>query len=576
VSRQRVARSKGELSTDRIARLESLSGWAWDDIAARWEAGFNHVLAYVAERGTARVPFSYRSLDGLRLGQWINVQRNAYAAGTLTDDRRERLEQLKGWSWNSRLQLWEDGYAALCRYVKATGSASVPYDGVFEGFTLGKWVTTQRRAYSTGKLSKERQERLLGIPGWVWDVRDEQWEAGFIHLLKWVESTGSSAQLPREYVDATDGYGLGNWVAVQRQLFKRGKLDSARRKRLESLPDWSWNPKTDAWDEKFDVLVQYVAQHGDARVPPDCDFQGVRLDLWCRSQRAARARGSLSESRRRRLEELPRWVWDTFDAQWESAFESLLAFVERESTSLVPQSHREDGFSLGGWVTQQRSKRAKGELSAERQRRLEELPAWSWDPKSDYWEAAFARLCAYQREHPKLAVPGGLIYEGFKLGDWVERQRSAYSKGKLDADRVRRLETIDGLRWDPKEEQWERGFAALLDYAAEHGDALVPAAYVVDGFRLGGWVNTQRLAHFDGTMLPTRRKRLENVSGWFWDARAESWDRAFGLVEDYVREHGNARVPDSHRVKGFALGAWVVAQRMQRKRAPFPPNGNSG
>lgn len=220
VSRQRAAQSKGELSTDRIARLESLSGWAWNEIAARWEEGFNHLLAYVAERGTSRVPFGYRSPDGMRLGQWINMQRNAYAAGTLADDRRERLEHLTGWTWNARLQLWEDGYAALCRYVQQTGSASVPYDGVFEGFTLGKWVTTQRRAYTAGKL-KERQERLLRLPGWVWDAIDEQWEAGFIHLLKWVESTGSSAKLPRNYLDATDGYGLGNWVAVQRQFFKR-------------------------------------------------------------------------------------------------------------------------------------------------------------------------------------------------------------------------------------------------------------------------------------------------------------------------------------------------------------------
>ncbi|WP_163720926.1 DEAD/DEAH box helicase [Mycolicibacterium psychrotolerans] len=570
VSRQRAAQSKGELSTDRIARLESLSGWAWNEIAARWEEGFNHLLAYVAERGTSRVPFGYRSPDGMRLGQWINMQRNAYAAGTLADDRRERLEHLTGWTWNARLQLWEDGYAALCRYVQQTGSASVPYDGVFEGFTLGKWVTTQRRAYTAGKLSKERQERLLRLPGWVWDAIDEQWEAGFIHLLKWVESTGSSAKLPRNYLDATDGYGLGNWVAVQRQFFKRGKLDPARRKRLESVPDWSWDPKSDAWDLKFDVLAQYVAKHGDSRVPPDCDFQGVRLDMWCRSQRAACARGSLSESRRRRLDELPGWVWDAFDAQWESAFESLLAFVEREGTSLVPQSHREDGFSLGGWVTQQRSQRAKGELRAERQGRLEELPGWSWDPKVDYWEAAFARLCTYQREHGTPAVPRGLIYEGFKLGDWVERQRSAYSKAKLDADRVHRLEAVSGWRWSPKEEQWDRGFAALLDYVAEHGDALVPAAYVVDGFRLGGWVNTQRLAHFEGTMTPSRRERLENVSGWSWDARAENWERAFGLVEDYVREHGNARVPHSHRVKGIALGAWVVTQRMQRKKGTLP------
>ena len=95
------------------------------------------------------MPFSYRSPDGLRLGQWINVQRNAYAAGTLTDDRRERLEQLTGWTWNSRLQLWEDGYAALCRYVKATGSATVSYDCVFDGFEsreLGDHATARLRA----------------------------------------------------------------------------------------------------------------------------------------------------------------------------------------------------------------------------------------------------------------------------------------------------------------------------------------------------------------------------------------------------------------------------------------------
>jgi superfamily II DNA or RNA helicase len=568
--RQRVAHTQGQLDAGRAARLEGLSGWVWDEIAARWEEGFNHLTAHVAEHGTSLVPFSYRTSDGLRLGQWINVQRNAYAAGTLNDERRERLEQVVDWSWNSRLQLWEDGYTALCRHIEMNGSAAVPYEGVFEGFTLGKWVTTQRRAYSTGKLSKERQERLLRLPGWLWDVKDEQWEGGFAHLFKWVETNGNSA-LPREYVDPDDGYPVGQWVNNQRAARRRGKLSEERQRKLEALPDWSWDPKSDAWEQKFEVLARYVAKHGDSRVPPGCEFEGVRLSSWCVTQRAAGTRGQLSESRRRRLETLPGWVWDSFDAQWETAFGLLLAFVEREGTSLVPQSHREDGVSLGGWVSQQRGKHVKGVLGAERQRRLEQLPGWSWDPKADCWEAAFALLCAYQLDEHAAAAPRGLVYDGFKLGDWVERQRAAYRKGKLDEDRVQRLESLDVWEWSPKEDQWERGFTALLGYVAEHGDALVPAALVVGGYKLGGWVNTQRLAHLDGTMLQDRCNRLESVSGWSWDPHSDSWNRAFELVEAYAREHGHARVPDKHWVDGFALGAWVVAQRMRRRRGSLVP-----
>ena len=565
VSRQRAARGKDQLSAERVQRLESVPGWTWDEIAARWEEGFNGLTKYVAEHGTSLVPSSYRSPDGLSLGSWINMQRNAYAAGKLADERRERLEQLVDWSWNARLQLWEDGYAALCRYTEMNGSASVPHDGIFEGFTLGGWVTTQRRAYITGKLSEERQERLLRLPGWVWDVKDGQWEAAFTHLLKWVESTGS-ARMPQEYVDPADGVRLGNWVTNQRMLRRQGRLSEERQQRLEELPDWSWEPKAEAWDEKFEALANYVAQHGDARVPPDFEIKGVRLDWWCRSQRAAAGKGQLSEPRRRRLEALPGWAWDTFDAQWESAFRSLLTFVEREGTSVVPQSHREDGFTLGGWVSQQRGKRAKGELSAERQCRLEAMPGWSWDPNSDNWETAFALLCTYQRENGTPVVPRGQVYAGFKLGAWVDRQRSAYRKGTLERDRVLRLEAIDGWRWTPKDDQWELGFTELVNYAAEHGGALVPFAYVVNGYKLGGWVNTQRLAYFDGTMLPERRARLEDVSGWSWNPHADSWERAFTLVEEYAREHGTARVPDDYRAGDVGLGAWVGTQRMRRRK----------
>jgi hypothetical protein len=39
---------------------------------------------------------------GYRLGNWVNMQRGNFARGTLDDDRQTRLQDLPGWSWQTR------------------------------------------------------------------------------------------------------------------------------------------------------------------------------------------------------------------------------------------------------------------------------------------------------------------------------------------------------------------------------------------------------------------------------------------------------------------------------------------
>jgi transcriptional regulator with XRE-family HTH domain len=64
------------------------------------------------------------------------------------------------------------------------------------------------------------------------------------------------------------------------------------------------------WEEQFRQLLNYVRQHGDARVPrsyiaPD----GGRLGAWVVEQHSRFARGMLDPDRSMRLEELPGWTW---------------------------------------------------------------------------------------------------------------------------------------------------------------------------------------------------------------------------------------------------------------------------
>ena len=98
---QRSSYAKGQLDADRQHRLEALPGWTWDTNADRWEEGFRRLQCYVDNTGHARVPTFY-SVDDYRLGEWVHTQRQAQATGTLSADRRHRLQELPSWTWKAR------------------------------------------------------------------------------------------------------------------------------------------------------------------------------------------------------------------------------------------------------------------------------------------------------------------------------------------------------------------------------------------------------------------------------------------------------------------------------------------
>ena len=93
-------RNKDSLSPERRERLEALAGWVWYPHATAWEEGYGQLTIYVQTEGHARVPATYRTAVGNRLGQWVGVQRRN--KDSLFPERRERLEALPGWVWRAK------------------------------------------------------------------------------------------------------------------------------------------------------------------------------------------------------------------------------------------------------------------------------------------------------------------------------------------------------------------------------------------------------------------------------------------------------------------------------------------
>jgi Helicase associated domain len=67
---------------------------------------------------------------------------------------------------------------------------------------------------------------------------------------------------------------------------------------------------------------------------------------------------------------------------WEADFHRLLDYVERHGDARVPRDYTVDGYTLGMWVMQQHVNHANGTLDADRARRLQELPGWTWKASS--------------------------------------------------------------------------------------------------------------------------------------------------------------------------------------------------
>jgi len=178
----------------------------------------------------------------------------------------------------------------------------------------------------------------------------------------------------------------------------------------------------------------------------------------------------------------------------------------------VPQNHKESGFPLGQWVSNQRAKKHK--LSRERRQKLDEL-GFIWDSRESDWDEGYAGLKLYKEREGHCRVP--VTYTdatGFRLGQWVFGQRQ--NRKNLSEDRLQKLEKLD-FDWDPLETAWMEGFQHLKSFKKREGHCRVSVAHYEEGYPLGKWVNRQRTAK---DRMSLGHRRLLDELGFVWKVRS--------------------------------------------------------
>eukprot|EP00977_Amphora_coffeiformis_P004754 scaffold1019_cov172-Amphora_coffeaeformis.AAC.7 len=237
-----------------------------------------------------------------------------------------------------------------------------------------------------------------------------------------------------------------------------------------------------------------------------------------------------------------------------------LSWRIRRSTSLVT-------FAGVGLQHRESSKFwPKGILSLSAAGLLQRYPFASTASDSSWmqerWNTMFGLLKKYQQREGHCKVPQRHIENGKKLGLWLNDQRRAYKKGKMDESRRQPLEDA-GVSWTPLEDEWEEWFALLKKFKEREGHANVSRNHKENGRCLGIWLNNQRRAKKgQGRKLSKSQEcRLEEL-GVSFDPYRDQWEKNFAVLVQYKEWNGHCNVPSK---SGGSLGIWLHKQRYLKR-----------
>ena len=171
VALQRADYANGAVDSTRVATLEGIPNWEWDQNTA-WALNMAAFDQFVTREGHGHVPRTHREGTS-SLGVWTMAVRHALTRKELPADFAADISGRPAWAERMRLG-FDYNLSALHAFVAREGHARVPVAHVELLVNLGAWVNAQRSNRSAGILSDERIAKLEAVGGWAWHVRNRR------------------------------------------------------------------------------------------------------------------------------------------------------------------------------------------------------------------------------------------------------------------------------------------------------------------------------------------------------------------------------------------------------------------
>jgi superfamily II DNA or RNA helicase len=422
-----------------------------ENLCTSWDVFLGQLKAFKERFGRCIVETGWE--ENPQLAKWVSALRTRRTKGLLSDDRIRCLDELGFiWDWQSikAQETWMKWYHKLEAYVQEHGNPNVPRTYADRPLASWVWINRQRRqgTNKSGSLTPE-QIALLDELKFRWDAREEQWQERFEELQRFKSQHGHCGI---EFETGEDKK-LASWVSGQRTAAANGELQAERKAKLDEIGfNWSSELLDLRWQEMFDELTKYHAEHGNVDVPSHWKGNPV-LAAWVSHQRQSRKQQAISKERIRLLDEIG-FTWQHWErGTFEDHYQELVRFKAEHGHCIIPHNYPEKP-SLPNFVKYARTRRKAGKLSPERIVKLDAV-GFVWAPgrhqgnadgMSLEWKARFDELVRYRDEHGDCDVPTKWP-KNPQLGKWASKQRFVRKRGVLHPERKRLLDGI-GFTWE--------------------------------------------------------------------------------------------------------------------------------
>ena len=198
------------------------------------------------------------------------------------------------------------------------------------------------------------------------------------------------------------------------------------------------------------------------------------------------------------------------------------------------------------------------------------------------WDEYYTVLLQLFRETGNINVPANYVFAGFKVGEWISRQRGLYKRNLLPKEKKELLESI-GIDWNGKSvkvnryhDQFVERVKLVSEYKAKHGNTQIPNDYTVNGVALGKWASNLRQTLKGKNHGVVTEKQLEMLRDigfevdWYQNQHETKWRETYKLVKSYALIHGIESIQDDTVFQDKQIGHWIHTQRVLYKSGRLP------
>lgn len=167
--------------------------------------------------------------------------------------------------------------------------------------------------------------------------------------------------------------------------------------------------------------------------------------------------------------------------------------------------------------------------------------------------AGLAAAIRYHAEHGHLKVPVDYTDTyGYRLGSFIDGQRTAHDQGTLTADWVSELEDL-GMIWDAHEAAWAGHMATVEAFHTTYGHLAIPATEPG-----GQFLVDQRALARKHRLHPDREAQLTSLDADWTLPHGPDWHRKYHLLRRHIEAgHHPATLRRDTVVDGVKAGSWL-------------------